>query len=235
MNETRNFILSSYSGLTWDLYTRMVFAILCILTNIINICVFLNPKLKDITYKYMLINSITNVIYMALSCSSVLFYYCNECPSSQTYLSALFSIIFTFYIFDCLKLFHIIIQIIISMRIYLILLNNTHKANSYKRILTISATLTMAFFIQEPFSFEIFTRRNQFDSIVFHIRANEFGKSVLGRSLVIAQFSTRIFLAVFVLGFINILSVIEFRKRFNHRNHHHQIFPVSFIKSSKCE
>ena len=214
-NSTPRIILTNeYLSLSWDQYIRIAIAFFGILVNVINIIIFLSPKLKDITYVYMLANSITNVLYLALSLSGVFFYYCSNCPSSQSYLSALLSIILTFYVLDCLKLLHTILQVIISIRIYLTLLNKKHKADSYKKILIISVVLSLVFFAQEPFSFKIDTGVNQKGDIVYFTNLSSFGDSTAGDCFFLIQFGIRILLAVFVLTAINILNVIEFRKRF---------------------
>lgn len=208
-------ITSSYSkGLTWDLYLRISIASFGIIANLINMSVFLNRKLNDITYKYTLANSITNVVYLGVSLCGVFIYYCNKCPSSQAHLSAVLSIIFTFYLLDCLKFLHILLEIVISIRIYLILINKPQKMSSYKRVLILLVILSFVFFAQELFSFDIERRTNQNGDEVFVTKLSSFGVSTVGDCFFLVQFGVRILFAVFVLSAINILNVIEFRKRF---------------------
>lgn len=202
------------SGLTWDLIVRIVFAFFGILANLVNLAVFLSPKLQDITYKYMLINTVFNLIYLVLSLCSVFYYYCSTCASSQTYAAAVFSLLLTFYLLDCLKLLHVLIQITISMRIYFILINKntTIISTSYKLVTFIIICISLVFFLQEPFSFYIANFNNTGS---YYIDTNSFGNSITGKALILAQFAIRILLAVFVLSGINALNVIEFKKRYN--------------------
>lgn len=225
MNKTNSsspeltFILSTYSdGLTWDLYFRMVAAFFGLIANIINVCVFLNTQLADTTYKYMLANAITNLIYLLLSLISVFVYYCTECPSSQTYFTAYLGNALANYTLDSLKLMHVLLQIAISLRILGILLNRPIvKGISYKFVLVLTIIISVVYFLQEPFSYEIYAVQNQYDEIVYTTRFNQFGNSDLSKYLVLAQFVVRIFLAVFVLSFINTLNLIEFYKRLQNK------------------
>ena len=211
-----NYIASSYSGLTWDLWLRVFVAFFGILANLLNIAVLMNRKLKDITYKYMLVNAFANVIYLSLSLSSVFYYYCTICPSSQTYLAGIFSISLTFYVFDSLKLLHVLLEIAISTRIYLILVNNSwFNRISYKLVMFALVLISLVFFLQEPFSYEIVDMGRSLNGMeIYEVNANRFGSSVIGLTMVLVQFSVRIFLAVFVLSFVNVLNVVEFRKRY---------------------
>lgn len=205
---------SSYSNLTWDLYLRIVVAFLGILANVLNVFVFLDARLKDIAYKYMLADSICNIIYLGLSLSSVFFYYCSGCPSSQTYLAAILSIAITNYLLDCLKLMHVLLEVIMSFRIYFILVNKSFERVSYKLVLIMLSTISLGFFVQEPFSFEIFDMGNLNGIELYSIKANRFGSSTIEDVLVLFQFGTRVFLAVIVLSIVNVFNVVEFKKRF---------------------
>lgn len=224
MNETNSsspevtFILSTYSGLTWDLHVRMVTAFFGFIANIINVCVFLNTQLADTTYKYMLANAITNLIYLLFSLVSVFVYYCTECPSSQTYFTAYLGIALANYTLDSLKLMHVLLQITISLRILGILLNRPIvKGISDKFVLVLLTIISVVYFLQEPFSYEIYAVKNQYDEIVYTTRFNQLGNSDLSKYIVLAQFVVRIFLAVFVLSFINTLNLIEFYKRLQNK------------------
>lgn len=223
MNQTNSsdniFVTDNMSSLTWDLYIRMVVAIFGILANIINVFVFLNSELKHITYKYMLANAINNIVYLSLSFASVLFYYCLRCPSSHTYVAAIMSIAFAYYFLDCLKLMHVLLQITISLRILFILLNKSLiRRTSYPFVLVLLTIVSMVFFVQEPFSVEIYTRVNQNGRVIYSTRNNRFGNSDVSKYLVLVQFAIRVLFAVVVLSFINILNVFEFKKRMHGKN-----------------
>lgn len=205
---------SSYSYLAWDLIIKLVVLAIGILTNMVNISVFLNSKLKDIGYKYMLANSSTNLTYLAISFAGVFTYNCAYCPSSQTYTAGIFSIYFIFYVSSCLALFRILVEIAISVRIYLILINRNFDRLNYKQILLTLFLISMVYYFQQPFIYDIIELNSWRNAqIVYSIRVNQLGNSSLFKNSVLVQFSVRIFLAVILLTTINILTVIAFHRK----------------------
>lgn len=207
---------SSYSYLAWDLILRLIVLAIGILTNIVNISVFLNSKLKDISYKYMLVNSSTNLAYLAISLAGVFTYNCTYCPSSQTYPAGIFSIYFIFYVSSCLAIFRILVEIAISVRTFLILINRNFNRLNYKQILLTLFIISMAYYFQQPFIYDVIDiwRNGQ---LFYSIRVNQLGNSSFFKNLVLVQFSVRIFLAVIVLTVINILNVIAFHRKLKNR------------------
>lgn len=204
---------SSYGNLTWSLYLRLVFAALGILANLVNIIVFMNSRLQDVAYKYMLATSATNFVFLSIHFAIVFLNSCIHCPSSESYTAAILSILLGFYLQNCMAVLRLFFEIMISLRIYFILLNKSFERVSYKIILLLLAILSLVYYIQQPFSYTIAYSKKWDNTISYSVKATSFGNSAAAKWLMVSQFSVRIFLTMIVLCLINILSVIEFRRR----------------------
>lgn len=208
-NESLCSTSDSNSSLTWNLYIQLVAACFSIIANILSVGILLDSRLKDTIYKYMLANSITNIIYLSISLPAIFFFFCFECPPSHTYLGAIFSIWLVSFFFNSLKLMHVLIEIAIGMHIYLMLINKRLDMVSYKLVLFVLVVISLAVFIPLPLSYQIVQQCD-----IYLIQYNVFGYSLAGFIIVVTQFGIRAICAVVILGIVNILNLIEFRKRF---------------------
>lgn len=228
-NTSTSIPISSYSSLTWSNYLRMIFASIGVFTNIVSILVFVSPKLKDNTYKYMLASSVVNLIFLTIHFGMVLFSTCSNCPSSQTYSSALAAIILAFYTQNCLAVLRALLDITISVRIFNLLRAKKTKTRSnsnsdapksyidrisYSGILIGLTSISFVFYIQQPFAYWIRTTTRSDGSVIFSAKSNNFGNSSFCKWLIVAQFSVRIVLTLIILPIINVLSINAFRKKF---------------------
>lgn len=159
-NESQ-FEIPTYTGLTWDLYLKPVMCLFGMATNLINISVFLSPNLKDTCYRYMLANSINNFMYLSFNLIATFFIYCNNCPSSQTYIAALYAISIVEYFTSCLAIYRISVEIVLSFQTYSILTKRNGLSKiSYKLILTILFIASLFYYIQLTFAYTIIRIEN---------------------------------------------------------------------------
>lgn len=214
MNNTEYDIFqeNSYWGLTWSQHLRLIFAGLGIITNLVNILVFFSSKLQDITYKYMLATSANNFLFLCTHFAIVFLNLCDNCPSSSSYMSGVLTIALGYYLQNCLAVLRMLLEITISIRIYLILQNKTFDRISYRLVLLILTATALVFYIQQPFSYIVVASNKAGTS--YSTKPNNFGDSSFAKWLIVGQFSVRIILTLFVLSAINIITVFEFRKRF---------------------
>lgn len=220
MNQTNltNSTYSTWPITRWQSYSRGVACCFAILTNTINICVLQSPKLKYTSFKYMLVNSITNLIYAITSFISIFLVRCPNCPAAQTYEAAIYAIIIFFYLENCLQLFKATIELTLSFHTFCILKNKKWFLNiSYKPIIAILLFFSMIIYIEEIFSYGITQSAQSNDTVVYSARLNTFGKSDIGRALSITSNSIQIFLAVIVLRIINFINIAIFRLRYKSR------------------
>lgn len=216
-------ITVSNDGLSWPLLIRSIITPCGVLTNFINICIFISPKLKDISYKYMLVNSITNFFYLVFCFMGLFFSSCINvnCHSSQTLFATIYTISIINYFTSSLAIFRILIEVTLSLHTYCILTQQKWLTKvSYKLILLILFIISLLFYLEQLFAYSIVTIMSDDDeqrSVVYTSVDNSFGTSALGKSIAVVQFSVRLFLVVVVLTLLNIMNVVQFVRRFGHR------------------
>ncbi len=196
--------------------SRTVLCLFSTITNGICIAVFLSPKLKDVSFKYMLAQSISDFIYsFSLSFQILYFFPIDKVRfslASQLYSIAIFSIVTS-----ALAIFYILIAIWISLQRYLLFKNKKLLENiSYRKI--ISFLLLLSFFYYFPAIFQnriviINNNSTQSNDTFFSTEETDFAKSSMGKILYIFLEGLRIFLNSMLLPFINVLTMIESKKR----------------------
>jgi hypothetical protein len=206
-------------GFTWATLSRACLGPFPILTNVVNIAVFLNPKLKDDTYKYLIFKSIANFFYSLFAWLNVIFTNCPTCATPQTYFACFFSLWFGNFIQSPLVLFRAILDNIISLYTFCILknLNWFKRLPSYKYITLISLIISTILSMYIPFGSGIISVVDNNGNTKYLYRANDFFNTSLFQTVAISFNSLRYFLAVFLLTFLNVLNAIGFRKRYKKR------------------
>jgi len=211
----------------WGYLLLPAICIFGFITNLINIIIFLNSKMKDISFKYLLAISISDLLYL-FSLSYLFISQCVDCPLHNTYFTHLYDFIFFHYFAPCLAIFCIFTEIILSLILYSVLKNKTYL-QSLNFYLVIGFTLFVSFIYYLPLLFfknisSINKSNNDTNKTIINYN-NEYtevdtslGSSLYGQVLPIILQSIRIFLVIFVLTGINILNAIEFKKRYSSRS-----------------
>jgi hypothetical protein len=70
----------------WPLLFIPSICVFGLVTNLINIAVFLNPQMKDFSFKYMLASSLSDFLYLGLGSYSFMDL-CDECPLHNNFLT----------------------------------------------------------------------------------------------------------------------------------------------------
>lgn len=198
----------------WEL-GRLMTAAFGMVANLINICVFLNPRLKRDSYKYMLTSSVSNFFYLTSLFVANLIVYCN-CSCNETYLAALYTIAVIDYLSSCLAIFRIFLEITLTCHIYCVLTDvKWIHSISTRLVIVVLFLFSLVYYIPVLFFKDI---KRDFNintlSIVYSAELNEAGKSILGRTTIILLQLIRLILANVVLAFINFSTLIKFKKRF---------------------
>ncbi len=211
----------------------LILPIICLFgffTNLINIIVFLNPKMKDISFKYLLATSVSDLFYLFLLSYSFIVQ-CADCPLHNTYFTQFYDFVIFHYINASLAIFCIFTDIVLSLLRYSILKNKFFFLQSLKYYKVIGFLFLLSFIYYSPLLFfkKIIQNNNQNqnnysnetliskDYIEYSEVNNSIGSSIYGQITPIILQSIRIILAMFVLTGINIINVIEFRKRYSNR------------------
>jgi hypothetical protein len=202
-------------GYLWPTYFAIATGSLGTVTNLINISVLINPKLKDTSYNYMLAKSIVNFLYLAFSIPYQTVNFCFICPYSITYAANVYNIAIGIYLMPCLAMFSIFLSIILSVYIFSILINrNWFTKWRFWLSVVISGIISLVFYISRLFSYDIVFYR----PLKGYFSVNSaFSATVAYSALTMTQYAVRIVLGVVVLTALNVVNVIKFRKRFNSR------------------
>ena len=127
----------------WGYLLLPAICIFGFITNLINIIIFLNSKMKDISFKYLLAISFSDLLYL-FSLSYLFISQCVDCPLHNTYFTHLYDFIFFHYFAPCLAIFCIFTEIILSLILYSVLKNKTYL-QSLNFYLVIGFTLFVSF------------------------------------------------------------------------------------------
>jgi hypothetical protein len=217
INNSIPFTPSTTNNFYWSSIGRAVVTSFGTLTNFLNILVFLNHKLKDTSYKYMLSNSISNFMYLALAFLSTIFMSCTSCVTNKTYFAAFFQAYIAGYCSSVLAFYRITVEILLSFHTYCILINQYWlRVVSYRLYFILLFILSTLIYAYSPFNQQIVAiwDPNQFKYVYLALTSN-FGISGAGKNLGLVIMFIRLGLVVVVLTLLNVMNVIEFRRRFN--------------------
>ena len=202
-------------SLSWYMYLNPIISSFGAISNLINVIIFLNPKLKNQTYRLMLIISIANFFYLFF-CAFQIISDCGDCIISKSYLSKLYDLCIGDYLSSCLAIFIIFIEITISVKRYMILSNSLRfQTIPINFIIIILFSISILFYLPVLYlkNVQEINANSTTNEMVYKLIPSEFGKSSFGKSIPIILASIRLFLATIVMSTLNILTTIKFRKR----------------------
>ena len=203
----------------WGFLLIPAICIFGFITNFINIIVLINPKMKDISFKYILATSISDLIYLILESYSF-FVLCSDCILHNIYFTQFYDLIIFHYIIPCLAVFCILTDITLSLIRYSILRNKEYLQNR-NFYLVIGFLLIVSFLFYSPVLFfkKIIPINHQNQTAIandeYTIVSTSLGFTLYAKVTPIVLQTIRGTLAMIVLTGINILNVIEFKKRYS--------------------
>lgn len=196
---------------------QLALSTICIfgfLTNLTNIVVLMNHRIKNISFKYLLATSSSDLFYLSLSI---------YCPENTSYFTQVYFIYIGHYFTSCLAIFNIFTDITLSLICYSVLKNKTYlQSLNYYLVIGCLFLLSLVYYSPVLFFFkiqQIIVQQNDTLSSPdgYRVINNSFGSSIYGKIIPTILSSIRIILAMFVLTSINIMNIIEFRKRYSNR------------------
>ncbi len=195
-----------------------------IMGHIINIAILIAPELKDISYKFMLANSVNNAFYLLL-CGIYDFILCQKvCERNEKPLGLLiFLMIIREYFSSCMAVFNLLIQIFLSIqRIFLVTNKRFFQNISVIKSVSILAFVSLVFYspiltIQKIELSQSNTTLNHSESRLYSIVKTDFGSTAFGEHVRTIVSSFRIFLATVLLTIVNTINFIAFKRYFNKR------------------
>lgn len=220
---------STLNGFTWPTLSRAIVCAFAILTCFINITVFVHPKLKDPSYKYMLVISISNFFYTLFQFIYTITSTCLTCATLNSYFVSFFLTYFIIYAAGVLSFFRITVECAVALNTYCILTNRNRLTRiSYKLTLPILFLIAASLYSVIPIGINIgsFVING---NAQYTIMPNSFFFSSFYSIWSIFVNSLPLFLIVTVVTTLNVLNVIAFRKRYRTR-----IFTIS-IKNNNTQ
>jgi hypothetical protein len=187
-------------------------------TNLINVFVFLNPILKEKSYKYMLSSCISNLCYTTML--TVWWIFIVSKQPNTSYFVAFYEIAIFDYLTSSLAIFRILIEITLTLQTYCILDNNKcFDLVSYKLVIFILFLISLVFYLPVCFYKNItVTTDATAGRQIYAASVNSFGESATAHTLIIILQSVRLCLVNVVLTVVNLFTFLKFRFRYlNHR------------------
>jgi hypothetical protein len=207
-------------------FEYLPFFVICVFgvfSNALNIAVFLNSRLKDKSFKYMMASSLADLLYLGLA-SFDFIEYCDLCPILKTYSTQFYNIIVDSYLTSCLAIFSILVELFLSVERLLILSNKPYcQKISYIKSLFILAVISFVYYTPVLFLYKITPITNisndtqELDFIPYKLESSDFGTTKIGMLTPAILHSIRIVIAVGFVSIINIFTAILFKKRFEKR------------------
>ncbi len=221
LNFTSNISEYNNSQLASPLVFFPIFSLFGLITNAINIMVFSNSKMKDISFKYMLVISYVHIIYSGLSIYNMIIY-CEECLLNKMYESQFYKIIITYYFNNSLAMVGHCCELFISVHRYLQLKNiKCLDKIPIHLMIIIFFIISLIYYSSELLVYDIMDTKRYLNNSLFDstytTMSTPFGKTLAARIIVIVQSMFRAFLTIILIPLINIGIIFEFNKRFKNR------------------
>jgi hypothetical protein len=193
------------------------------LTNCTNILVLINPKMKDISFKYILAKSLADFFYLLL-CTYIFVEYCSDYSLYTVYFTQWYIIYIDIYLTSCLAVFIILTDISVSFIRYTILKNkpflqsiSPFKVIGFLLITSLIYYFPVLFFSSIQSTQQINNTTNTDYNNEYYVINTQVGSSLYGKITPIILSVIRIILSMFVLTGLNIMNAYEFRKRYSNR------------------
>jgi hypothetical protein len=189
-----------------DIIRLIPIPLICIMgmiTNGLNTAVFLNSKMKNTTFKFMLAISINDFFYLLFDvCIAI--NYCKNCSSiKNSYVYNLFLLYIEDYLTSCMAIFSILANIILSLHRFCIITNKKYWIwTKHKWIIFSILIISILYYLPV-----IFFKKKSNENIHNFIYNDETSEYIH-----LALHVFRIFLNVFVLSILNIVNVVQYKK-----------------------
>ncbi|CAF0944230.1 unnamed protein product [Brachionus calyciflorus] len=181
-----------------------------LVTNLINLFIFSNRQLSNIIYKYLIIYTVSNLYYFIISFLIFLPRCGVYCTFSQTYLPQYYLYLFYNYLKNISSYFNIFIQILVSFQRLAFVLNLKWYNLNHVIIITISLII-LSTLLNLPL---LLTKEIKI-GLVYSVVLNDFGKSLIGKWLVIIVSILKGFVLITIILVINLITMYKLKHRMN--------------------
>ena len=179
-----------------------------IILNSLNITVLRSGKLKDKTFKYFMIISVADLVYMCIfNLDSLMKIF----QLQFTYIEQLFQLCFINYFTSCLAIFVILVDLINALNRCFICRNKYYFQNlNIQKVITVFIVFSTVAYLPEILSKEIVFNQNK---LIYDLATSSWGNSNLYRLLIFLTWTSRMFICSFMLTVINLYTMVLLIKR----------------------
>lgn len=228
-NRTTN---GSYE-LAFDYIIEEVMIVLAMISVSINIAVLFHLRHKDQTFKFLLAEALVDFAYLFIVAFAI-FVYCGSPCNPDSLLAKLYIIVWENYFTSCLAIYSILSEIFLSLqRLFIISSKSCFVNVSFVKTSATLACIALIFYSPMLFLNRLdYIEPNKYKIVpLFHNRLISIIDTILS--------STRLVLATFGLFSINLITLIQFKKRIetkskllnNLNRKFHNIFAYSRFQS----
>ena len=216
--DENQYIMSFSSGLPWYYVAYSVICAIGVCTNIVNIMVFMNPKLKDKVFKYMLVSCISELFYLLISGLATLTQCGELCiENSSTLMGQIFTLYIFYFLAGSLAIFTVLVEIFLSFQRYMILRNRRFLVKTNVCIIA-SVLFVLSLLVNVPTvtNFEIIPLDPSANTYIMSM--TPLGISDHGKLLKSASGLIRTFLTCVVLTTFSLMTAVKSRDHFMKKN-----------------
>ena len=213
-----------------DVIWTFVFPVFCFvgsLTNLVTIYVFVHVQFRrNNVHRLMLAYSVADFFYLTIGSFAFVFKCGSQCDLDKSFTAQVYGYIFVDYITSVLAIFNILIEVFLSMQRYLMIVNKKYKMFnlSTNKTLLIILFISLVYYLPIFFSKTIFQKEEKTDHYlsnqtveetnrtVYTLEANEFGKSYLGKSIIVTLAVIRNLVLLNMIIVFSVLTLYEFRR-----------------------
>ncbi len=189
-----------------DIIRLIPIPLICIMgmiTNGLNTAVFLNSKMKNTTFKFMLAISINDFFYLLFNVFTT-FVFCKDCSSiTESYIFNLLLLYIDDYLTSCMAIFSILTNIILSLHQFCIITNKKYWIwKKHKWIIFLTLIVSTLYYL--PVIFLKKKSNGNIHNFIYNDETSEY--------INLALLVFRLFLNVIVSSILNIVNVIKYKK-----------------------
>lgn len=203
----------------WKNFVACSIAIVGFLLTAINIAVFIRLRDKDPIYKFLLLASVLDLLYLGFLAITNLFNCGTPCASiNSTLLAKLYILLIDDYLSSSIAFNNVLVEIFLSLQRLYIIMNKRFWVDErrFKSVVIALALFALAFYYPVIFLKRIIVRSSSSNEhandVVYAFVSTEFGKSEVGKAVPSILSGIRIFLATICLFVINAITFIMFKK-----------------------
>lgn len=179
----------------------------------VNLSVLTNAKLKEPTYKYLMVEALADLFYLMILAIFLIFNCGESCASYRNFdfFYEMFALVFVDYMSSCLSFNNTLIELLLSLQRLYIMRNRTFMEHlKVENVSLLIMIVSLVYFTPMLFLKNSLVYLEQ-GQIKYAMVTSEFSRTLIGRILPAVSVSVRIFLATFALAIINFITLSKFK------------------------